>query len=180
MPLSKYTLIPATVIVLETFLENILCKPFQLVRRITKAPSFQHWFQLREKVRIVPKQVRRVWEEAPVLSRCSLLRNPRPNRPVCWRIVVKERPTVGYLFFGAFPSDRFLEGTKDVTVNLFIHSSNFCELYYWISVNYACEFEEFYGANTYMSPNESQFHYNKMPHSKRSQFNCIENVSCRI
>ena len=25
----------------ETFLEVILCKPFQLVRRITKAPSLQ-------------------------------------------------------------------------------------------------------------------------------------------
>jgi len=33
---------------------------------------------------------------------------------------------------------------------------------------------------TYMPPNKSQLHYNKMPHSKRSQLNCIENVSRRI
>jgi len=26
------------------------------------------------------------------------------NRPVCWSIVVKEKPTVGPPFFGAFPS----------------------------------------------------------------------------
>jgi hypothetical protein len=79
--------------------------------------------------------------EAPVLSQCSLLRNPRPNRPVCWSIVVKENPNLGSLFFGAFPSDRIINGRKDVGVNLFIHTAA-------ISVNYTTEFEELYGSNT--------------------------------
>jgi len=38
-PLSNCTLLQTNVKVLETFLEVILFKPFQLVRRITKAPS---------------------------------------------------------------------------------------------------------------------------------------------
>ena len=66
--------------------------------------------------------------EAPMLSHYSLLRNPRPNRLVCWSIVVKEIPTLRSLFFGAFPSDFIPKGTKDVSVNLFIHSINICKL----------------------------------------------------
>jgi hypothetical protein len=93
---------------------------------------------------------------------------------------MKEKPTLGSLFFGASPSDSFLKGTKDVSVNLFIHSNNFCKLYHRISVNYASEFEEIYGVNTYMYPNESQLQYNKMPHPKRPQFNCIQNVNRMI
>jgi ribosomal protein S27AE len=34
------------------------------------------------------------------------------KRPVCWRIVVKEKPNVGSQFFMAFPSDRFKCGDK--------------------------------------------------------------------
>jgi len=42
---------------------------------------------------------------------------------------VKEKPTVGSPFFGAFPSDRNHEATKDVSVHFFIHSRNSCKLY---------------------------------------------------
>jgi hypothetical protein len=63
---------------------------------------------------------------APVLSHCSSSRNPWPNRPVCWSIVVKENPTVGYPFFWAFPSDRIPKATKGVNVHFFIH--NFPEI----------------------------------------------------
>jgi len=48
VPLCNYTLLLVTVKVVETFLETILCKPFQLFRRIlndvnsiTKAPSLR-------------------------------------------------------------------------------------------------------------------------------------------
>jgi len=36
------------------------------------------------------------------------------NRPVCWSIVVKEKPIADYPFFGAFPSDRIPKAIKDV------------------------------------------------------------------
>ena len=42
---------------------------------------------------------------------------------------MKEKPTVGSPFFGAFPSDRNHEATKDVSVHFFIHSRNSCKLY---------------------------------------------------
>jgi hypothetical protein len=40
---------------------------------------------------------------------------------VCWSIVVKEKPTVGSPFFGAFPSDRIRKAMKDVSVHFFIY-----------------------------------------------------------
>jgi hypothetical protein len=46
-------------------------------------------------------------------------------RPVCWSIVVKEKPTVRSAFLGAFPSDRIPKMTKDVTVYFFIQNSTF-------------------------------------------------------
>jgi len=68
IPLCNYTLLPVTVKVLETFLESILWKPFQLFRRIlsgvsstTKLPSLRCWFQSREQVKISWSQIRRVW-----------------------------------------------------------------------------------------------------------------------
>jgi len=85
VPLCKCKLLPANVNVLETFLEAILWEPFQLFRRIldfrsiTMALSLQCWFQLREQVNIGCRQFRTVWGDAPVLSRCSWLRNPRPK-----------------------------------------------------------------------------------------------------
>ena len=37
---------------------------------------------------------------------------------------MNEKTTVGSPFFGAFPTDCIPKATKDVGVNLFIHSSN--------------------------------------------------------
>jgi hypothetical protein len=51
------------------------------------------------------------------------------NRPVCWSIVVKEKPKVGSSFFGAFPSDLIAKMTKYANVHLFIYSSSSCKLY---------------------------------------------------
>jgi len=50
------------------------------------------------------------------------------NGPVCWSIVVKEKPTVGSLFFREFPSDRIPKATTDVNVYFFVQSG--------ISLNY--------------------------------------------
>jgi len=78
-PLYKYTFLPVGVKVLGTFVEAILWKPFQLVHSIlsdvssiTKAPSFQCWFQSREQIKIS-------WSEGGDVAMCqhsSLLRNP--------------------------------------------------------------------------------------------------------
>jgi hypothetical protein len=55
---------------------------------------------------------------APVLSHCSLLINPGPQRPVCWSIVGKEKPTFGSPFGGggAFLSYRIRKASNDVNV----------------------------------------------------------------
>ena len=126
--LCKYTLLPGKIKALETFLEVILRKSFQLFRRIlnvrsiTKAPPFQCWFQLREHAKISWNQVRRVWGDAPMLTNCFLLRNP-------WRIPtgVLEHFREGetnclFFIFGAFSSDRIPKATKDIGVHFFIHS----------------------------------------------------------
>jgi hypothetical protein len=47
---------------------------------------------------------------------------PDQNRPVCWSIIVKEKPTDGSTFFGAFPSHRNPKATKDVNAQSFTHS----------------------------------------------------------
>jgi hypothetical protein len=79
-PLWNYTLLPATVKVLETFLKAVLWKPFQLFRRIlnistiSKEPSLQCWFQLRQQIKASWSQVR-IMEDVPVLSHCFLLTN---------------------------------------------------------------------------------------------------------
>ena len=44
-----------------------------------------------------------------------------PYRPVSV-LVVKEKPTVGSPYFGAFPSSGISRATKDVNVHFFIHS----------------------------------------------------------
>jgi hypothetical protein len=41
---------------------------------------------------------------------------------------MKEKPTVGSPFFGAYPSDRIPKEMKDVNVRFFIHSGNCCKL----------------------------------------------------
>jgi len=38
---------------------------------------------------------------------------------------MKEKPAIGFPFFGAFSSDRIHMATKDVNVRLFIHSFTF-------------------------------------------------------
>jgi hypothetical protein len=68
--------------------------------------------------------------DAPVLSHCSLIKKILDqNRLVCWSIVVKEKPTVGFPFFWAFFSDRIPKVTKDVNLHFFIYSSNCCKLH---------------------------------------------------
>jgi hypothetical protein len=67
--------------------------------------------------------------DAPVLSIVLCYEILYQNRPVCLSISVKEKPTVGYPLFGAFPSDRIPKATKDVSVHFFIHSSNSCKFY---------------------------------------------------
>jgi hypothetical protein len=131
----NYTLLPATVKVLET----ILWKPFQLfyhmpncVSSITKVPSLQCWFQSREQVKNGWSQVRRVWG---MLQCCHIVLCQEildQNWPVCWSIVIKELPTVDAPFFEAFPSDHVPKAMKDVSVHTFIHSSSACKLYQWI------------------------------------------------
>ena len=66
--LCDFTLMPATVKVLETFTEAILLKPFQLFRcirndfsSITKKPVLHCWFQSKEQVRISWCQARILW-----------------------------------------------------------------------------------------------------------------------
>jgi len=130
-PLCNYTILPATVNVLKTFLEAILWKPFQLLRRIlnyisniTKTPSLQCWFQLREEVKISWSQFRTVCGNAPVLSRCSLLRNPWP-KPTGVLEHCREGDSKCWFSVwggGARPSDRIRKATKDVNIHLFIHS----------------------------------------------------------
>jgi hypothetical protein len=134
--LQYYILLPATVKVWETFLEVTVWKPFQLFRRIhddissiTKAPSLQCWFQLKEQAVISWSQARRIWG---MLQYCHIVLYSEildQNRPVCWSIVMKEKPTVRSPFFGAFPSDRIPKVMKDVIVYFFIHNSNSCTLY---------------------------------------------------
>jgi len=42
---------------------------------------------------------------------------------------VKQKPTLGFLYFGAFPSDRIPMATKGVSALFFIHISNSSILY---------------------------------------------------
>jgi len=58
------------------------------------------------------------------------------NRPVCWSIVMKIKPTVGSPYFGAFLSDRIPKATKDVNVLSFTHVVISCKLYQLIPVNH--------------------------------------------
>ena len=73
-PLCKYTLLPATVKLLETFLEAILWKHFQLFRHIfnevssvTKAPFIQCWLQSSEQVKLSCNQLWNPWPKPTCL-----------------------------------------------------------------------------------------------------------------
>jgi hypothetical protein len=136
---------------LWTFLEVFLWKLFQLFRRfldyirgITKAPSLQCWCQSREHIKINWSRVRRV---QGILQCCHFILYYKllyQNRPVCWRIAVKEKPTLGSQLFGTFPFDRIPNAKKNVKVLFFIHSNNSGKLYQWIYFNYSSEFLEFF------------------------------------
>jgi len=158
VPFCNYTLVAKTVKVLESFLETVLWKPFQLFRRIldcvsgiTRAPFLPCCFQSREQVKISWSNVRRVWE---MLQCCHIFLCWEifgQYRQVCWSIVLKEKPTVSPPFFGAFSSSGVSRTTKDVSVHIFIHSftqnlssaGNF--------VNYVGQFLEIFEATTYFS-----------------------------
>ena len=102
-----YTRLPATVKVMRTFMEAILWKPFQLFRRIfkevssiTKAPSFQYWFQWRKQVKNQLQPRQESMFDSPVLTYFSLLRSlwPKPNgvlehccegKTNCWFSIIR-------------------------------------------------------------------------------------------
>lgn len=70
---------------------------------------------------------------------CNVVTFVDQDRPVCWRIVVKQKPTVGSQFFVSFPSDRIFKKTKDVNGQRFPSYRNSCKLSwrirgtFWIS-----------------------------------------------
>jgi len=80
--------------------------------------------------------------DGAVLSHCPLLINPWQNRPVCWSIVVKEKPTIGSPYFGAFPSDSIPKVTKVVKDKLwdrnFPHAAVPVKIYPQIPENFRC------------------------------------------
>jgi len=86
VPLCNYSFLPATVKVLETFLETILWKTFQLLHcfindviSITDILSPHCWFQLKDRVKKQLQPGQESMGDAPVLLHCSLLRNPWPK-----------------------------------------------------------------------------------------------------
>ena len=81
----NYTFLPTTVKVLETFLEGILWKPFQLFRRILnnaiasqKRRPFKADFSRGQKQKLAGARLRACLGYS-MLSHCPLSRNPRPK-----------------------------------------------------------------------------------------------------
>ena len=140
VPLCNNTLLPATVKLLETFLRAILLEPSQLFCRIrnvsssiTKAPSFQCWFQLREQVKVCWSHVRQHWRCSSEVTLFFTKKYFYLKWPVCWSIVVKEKPYFGSPIFWALPSTCNPKATKNINVHFFIHSRISCKLYRRIS-----------------------------------------------
>ena len=118
---------------METFLEPILWKQFQLFRRILndvrsiiKASSLQGWFHLTEQVKISRSYVRSIGD-APVLSHLSLLRNPWPKSTGVLQHCREGETNCWFFIFRAFPSNRIPKATKDAEVHFFIHCFNFTD-----------------------------------------------------
>ena len=121
-----------------TFLHHVIS--------ITKAPSFQCWFQLREEVKIRGSQVSRVWG---MLQCCHmffakkfLTRSDWCAGALSWR----RKQLLVLHFLGAFPSDHILKATKDVSAILwdrnFPHAA--------IPINYTSKFWALFEATTYI------------------------------
>ena len=128
--LHNCTLLPATVNVMETFLEVILWKSFQFFRRIlndvssiTKALYVHCSVQSREQAKINWSQAWGMLQYCHIVF-CSEILDK--NQPVCWSIVVKEKRSALH-FSGAFPSDRMPKTTKVVEVHFFSWCSNSCK-----------------------------------------------------
>ena len=49
---------------------------------------------------------------------------------------MNEKPNVGSLFFGAFPSEGFLKATKEISKYFIDHIRNSCKLYQRIPGNF--------------------------------------------
>jgi len=118
--LCNYTLLPATVKVLETFLEAMLWKSFQLfhhilndVTSIMKAPSLKCWYKSREQVKIKCSHVMRVRGCSSVVT--MFFTEKFLTKTIrCAGAFVKESPTIGSPFFGEFPSDRIPKAIKGI------------------------------------------------------------------
>jgi len=76
-----------------------------------------------------------------VLLHLSLLRSHDQNRPVCWSIVMKKKPTVRSPLFDAFPSAASLRRRRmSMYISLFTAE---------IPIKYTSESLEFFEATTY-------------------------------
>jgi hypothetical protein len=122
-PFCNYILLPALVNSLETFLEATLWNTFQFSLQIlsdicsfTKGPFLQYWLHWREQIKIGCGQVRIALR---MLQCCHIVLYQEmfyQNRPVCWSIVVMNKTTICSPFFGAIPTDRMHNATKEIHV----------------------------------------------------------------
>jgi hypothetical protein len=78
--------------------------------------------QQREQGKIDWSQVRRVWGMFQCGHAVIFWEILDLNRPVCWSIIVQEKPAFGSKVFWAFPFDRICKATNDVSVHIFIYS----------------------------------------------------------
>ena len=142
--------------VVGTFLEAILWKTFQLCLAffMMSAASQKHCpfnadFSWRNRWTTAVARPRGSGD-APLLSHCTLLRNPWPKpTTVLEHCCEGEMSCLVRHFLGVFHSDCIHKAMKNVNVHSFIHSSNSCKLYQWIPVSYASEFQELFEAVTY-------------------------------
>ena len=116
-PLVHYIFLPATVKLLEIFLEPILWKPFQLSHCIPNVkyyendvPSMLTPVEGTGKNQLEPGQ--NSMGDASELLHCSFLGSFDQNRPVCWSIIVKEIKMFlhfsGYFFLTASQRRRIM------------------------------------------------------------------------